>query len=102
MNENELKVLCLFRDEQLFEPWDENGPQAYRLNDESYLITYKRLERDAGLPKAVAKPILLDLRNRRLIELSQGVDCDGMICGSGYMLTSVGVDYINKYIPYTS
>ncbi|MCA0301714.1 MAG: hypothetical protein LCH95_04850 [Proteobacteria bacterium] len=100
MNENEIKVLSIFRDLQLFEPSQEIDGQPYRFNDDGYLVTYKTIERDIGLPKGLAKPILLDLRNRRLIELSPGVDCDGMISGSGYMLTSDGLALINNVLPY--
>jgi hypothetical protein len=94
------KVLKEFREQQCFEPWDDNIPQIYRLNDECPVMRYDNLKQETKLYKYILKDIIKELRRESLIELTTSVNADGMCSGSGYVLTSRGLDYINQHYPY--
>jgi len=85
-----------FIEQQLFESDTE-----YYFNNECTLILYRDLEERTGMNRAYLKPIVIELRNEGLIELSVAVDYEySAPNGSGYMLTKKGVEFINKNYPY--
>jgi hypothetical protein len=89
-----------FIEQQLFESTTD-GSTEYYFNDECTLILYRDLEEKTGLARPYLKPIVLELRNEGLIELSVAVDYEyNAPNGSGYMLTKKGVDYVNEHYPF--
>jgi len=103
--EQEIKdsIFRCFIEQQCFEPWSDDIPQIYHMNDESYLMTYKNLQQTTKIDKKILKPFVLGMRNDGLIELRSGIDINGDIVGylgTGYMLTEKGLRFINENYPY--
>lgn len=58
-------------------------------NDESeFVTTYKAFEQTTGVTKKEIKPIIKNLVDIGMVELVTAWDDDGLIKGSGYMLTT--------------
>ena len=67
------------------------------LNDECYLVEYRHLIDETKRTKEELKPMVLELRNERLIELVTAFDMDCEFRrGSGYILTNKGVELCSK------
>lgn len=60
-------------------------------DDETPLMSYKRLVNEMGEEKSYLQIEMLKLRNEGLVALSMAVDYDYIPCGSGWMLTDNGV-----------
>lgn len=101
VEEKRRSILKVFIEAQLYEPCPEDKEQIYWLNDECMLITYKWIEKDTGITREEAKPIVIEMRNEGLIELTPAVDMEYYAPnGSGYMLTKKGCEWVNKNMPY--
>ena len=62
-------------------------------DDECPLYTYKILFEALNIPIAELKKVMIEMRNRGLVELVQAVDRDGGINGSAWSITEKGMIY---------
>lgn len=90
-NDVKAKILKEFRELQCGGS-GETGDGFYLLDDETPLVSYKRLQENLGISKARLQIEVKEMRDAGLLELTPAVDHEYYApCGSGYVLTDKGV-----------
>lgn len=98
-----VKIIDVFKEIQCHEIQEFDEDKTYSENDEAPVVRYIDLENVIKLSKKELKPYIMELRNNQYIYLSTCIDPEGDMLGyfgTGWVLTSKGIDYINKNFTY--
>ena len=100
MTDTQSKILELMRDMQCRDIGEAEGKAVYYLNDdETPLMSYKRLETETGKSRPRLQVEMKELRDMGMVELTVAVDYEFYApCGSGWILTAKGVEHLNSQI----
>jgi hypothetical protein len=79
---------------QVFYDLQHSEDTGFFNDDETPLVSYKRLEKDLSTTRDRLKPDVIELRNSGYIELVPAVDMDYIPSGSGWVLTDKGQDLV--------
>lgn len=97
-NELQQKILEEMCNLQCYDVVDMGQKSKYIIDDETPLMTYRKLEKKLGVNRDRLRVEMKELRNDGLVELCPSVDCDYMPNGSGWMLTEASLGYFDDFI----